>query len=280
MEFDRLERPLRQMRNLLKRLPNDPAPEQVHMLRTRARRIEAAAAALEPVSGKAARQLVKAIKPLRKAAGGVRDMDALIEDLLAMPRHGIDGPPNGSLARLMKHLEGLRRQRAGALMDMLSRQRKTVRRKLKKFARTVEPAASGKKPVRIEEARVLASDDGAGPPASERIDELRRWPKLNERNLHSFRIKIKELRYVLQLFPDADERLIAALGKAKDEIGDWHDWRLLRTIAQKQLGKQADKMLLRDIRLAERRKFSRALASAETLRNRYLQAGGSHRKAS
>ncbi|HLI03494.1 MAG TPA: CHAD domain-containing protein, partial [Terracidiphilus sp.] len=114
MEFDRIERPLRQMRNLLKLLPDDPAPEQVHMLRTRARRIEAVAAALEPVSGKAARQLVKAIRPVRKAAGGVRDMDVLTQELLAMPRDGINAPPNSSLARLVEHLSALRRQCAGA----------------------------------------------------------------------------------------------------------------------------------------------------------------------
>src|SRR5579875_418837 len=280
MEFDRIERPLRQMRNLLKLLPDDPAPEQVHMLRTRARRIEAVAAALEPVSGKAARQLVKAIRPVRKAAGGVRDMDVLTQELLAMPRDGINAPPNSSLARLVEHLSALRRQCAGALIDTLSRRRKSVLRKLKKFARTVESAASGEKPVQIGFAQALASDNGSGSPASKLIDELRRWPKLNERNIHSFRVKIKELRYVLQLFPDADQRLVAALGKAKDEIGDWHDWRKLRAIAQELLDRQADKMLLRDIRLAERRKFERALASAETLRRRYLQASGSLRKAS
>src|SRR6185437_2198386 len=130
MELDRVEKPLRQMRKLLKDLPADPAPEEVHQLRTRARRIEAVATALEPVDGKAAKQLVKAIKPVRKAAGGVRDMDVLTGDLLGMPQDG----KNGARVRLVGHLAGMRQESADELMDAVGRQRKTARRQLKKFA--------------------------------------------------------------------------------------------------------------------------------------------------
>lgn len=276
MELDRVERPLRQMRKLLKTLPEDPTPEQVHMLRTRARRIEAVATALEPVDGKAAKQLVKAIKPVRKAAGGVRDMDVLTGDLLNMPRDGM----NEARVRLVEHLAGMRQDSADELMDAVDRQRKTARRKLKKFARTVESVANGEKPARIEVSRTFESEDGNGTPASELIAELGRWPKLNARNIHPFRLKVKELRYVLQLFPDADERLIEVLGKVKDEIGDWHDWQQLDEIARKILDCEADKTLLQKIQTAEKSKLTRALASAESLRKHYLHTNGSHRKSS
>lgn len=280
MELDRVEKPLRQMRKLLKSLPDNPLPDDVHKLRTRARRIEAVAAALKPADGKIARQLMKAIKPVRKAAGGVRDMDVLTEDLLGLPQHGMNGSLNGSLVRLVEHLGSMRQQSADDLMDAVSRQRKVARKRLKRFARRVKSVASGKKPARIQVARALASDDGDGSRASELVDELRSWPRLNAQNIHSFRLKVKELRYVLQLFPDADEQFIDALGKVKDEVGDWHDWQQLGEIAHKVLNSPPDKTLLQKIRAAGKRKFSRALTSAESLRRRYLHSNGSHRKAS
>jgi CHAD domain-containing protein len=275
MELERAERALRQMRKLLSSLPDDPAPNQVHMLRTRARRIEAVAAAFEPVDGKAAKQLLKAIKPVRKAAGGVRDMDVLTEDLLGMPQDGM----NGSLVRLVDHLERMRQQSAGELMDAVSRQRKAARRQLKKFVRTVESVGNGKKQTRTKFARALASKDGNGSLASDLIEELSRWPSLNAENIHPFRLKVKVLRYVLQLFRDADEQLITALGKVKDKIGDWHDWQQLGEIAHKLLDSDTDKLLLQKIQSAEKRKFSRAIASAESLRTSYLHTNGNHRKA-
>jgi CHAD domain-containing protein len=161
----------------------------------------------------------------------------------------------------------------------VSRQRKTARRQLKKFARTVESVANGNKTARSEAARVLASKDGNGSLASDLIAELSRWPRPNAKNIHSFRLKVKELRYVLQLFPDADEQFIAALGKVKDQIGDWHDWQQLGEIAHKVLDGETDKLLLQKIQTAEKRKFSRAMTSIESLRTRYLHTNGNQRKA-
>lgn len=276
MELERAEKALRQMRELLKSLPDDPAPDEVHTLRTRARRIEAVAAALEPVDGKAAKQLVKALKPVRKAAGGVRDMDVLTADLRGIPQDRM----NGAQVRLLEHLGSMRRQNADALMDAVGRQRKAALRQLKKFVRAVESVANGEKPPRVEVLQALASKDGNGSLASDLIEELSRWPRLNAENIHPFRLKVKELRYVLQLFPDADQQFIAALGKVKDEIGDWHDWQQLGEIAHKVLDGETDKLLLETIRSAEKRKFSRALTSAQSLRRRHLHATGNHRKAS
>lgn len=51
MDLDHIEKPLRTLRKLLKTLPEDPAPAEVHKLRTRARRIEAVARALESAPG-------------------------------------------------------------------------------------------------------------------------------------------------------------------------------------------------------------------------------------
>ena len=76
-ELERVQKALRELGKSLKSLPANPAPKEVHKLRTAARRVEAIAGALPEAEGKASRRLVKSIEPLRKAAGGVRDMDVL-----------------------------------------------------------------------------------------------------------------------------------------------------------------------------------------------------------
>lgn len=276
MELDRAEKPLRQMRKLLKQLPSDPAPEDVHRLRTRARRIEAMASALEPRGGKKTKKLLKLIKPVRKAAGGVRDIDVLTTDLLNL-RNSAHGE---SLTRLVEHLAAMRKKSAGNLLDAVSQQRKPGRRTLKQYARLIDSVAAGKKPVRREVARSFDSGDGAGSPTDRLLGELGRWPRLNARNLHPFRLKVKELRYVLQLFPHADGGLIDALGKVKDEIGDWHDWQQLQGIARQVLDAQKDKALLAQIDAAVKEKLAVALDGANALHRRYLHAPPTRRKVS
>ncbi len=276
MELDRAEKPLRQMRKLLKKLPDDPAPDEVHKLRTRARRIEAIAAAFAQADGKRTKRLLKSIKPVRKAAGGVRDMDVLTGDLLHIPKDG----NQESLVRLVEHLEMVRRKSAGELLDAVDRQRKPARRYLKKYAKLVESLAKGKRSTPIEVARTLESDNGHSSLASRLMAELRRWPSFNARNIHPFRLKVKELRYVLQLFPDADQSFVDALAKVKDEIGDWHDWQQLREIARQVLDAQQDRALLAQIDRAVRKKLAHAVAGANGLRRRYLHAAPARRQAS
>lgn len=276
MELDRAEKPLRQMRKMLKQLPAHPAPEEVHRLRTRARRIEAMACALEPDGGKKTKKLLKLIKPVRRAAGSVRDIDVLTTGLLNFGNnsHG------ESLTRLVEHLAGMRQKSADNLTDAVSQQRKPVRRRLKQYARMIDSVATGKKPVRREVAQAFDSGDGAGSATDRLIGELACSPRLTARNLHSFRLKVKELRYVLQLFPDADSRLVDALGKVKDEIGDWHDWQQLQGIARRVLNTQQDKGLLVQINAAVKEKLARALDGANALRRMYLPAAPTRRKAS
>jgi len=268
MELDRVEKPLRQLRKLLKKLPANPAPGDVHRLRTRARKIEAMAAALEPAGGKQTRRLLKAIKPLRKAAGGVRDMDVLIGDLLHLPVNGT----RDSVVRLVEHLGNARRKSAAELLDTVDRTRKPARRELKKYARLFDSVAQGKKPAPVEIARALESENGDAAPASTLIDELAHWPRLSTHNIHLFRLKVKELRYVLELFPQADQGFIDALGKVRDEIGDWHDWQQLAGIARKVAGARQNRALLAQIDAAVKQKLTHALAGANGLRRKYLHA--------
>ena len=77
-ELERVRKALRELGKSLESLNGDSAPEDVHKLRTASRRVEAIAGVLGAADGKKSRRLVKAIEPVRKAAGGVRDMDVLL----------------------------------------------------------------------------------------------------------------------------------------------------------------------------------------------------------
>ena len=281
MDLDRVEKPLRNLRKLLKSLPENAAPEDVHKLRTRARRIEAVANALKPAASKETKRLLKAIKPVRKAAGGVRDMDVLTRNLLDLEKNGLE--KNGrsdSLLRLVEHLGTERSASASDLAETVDRQRKTTRRELKNYARLVESVTACKKPVQRAEERSHEATSTNESGAEDLKAELKHWPRLNAGNLHSFRLKVKALRYVLQASPGLDPAFVDALGNVKDEIGDWHDWQQLLEIARNVLNRPDDRKLLAKIETITRQKFAQALAAANSLRRRFLRTSSPRRKAS
>jgi CHAD domain-containing protein len=266
IELDRLQEPLRKLRKSLKSLSKDPPPEEVHKLRTRARHIEAIAPALIPKERRKTRRLLKSIKPVRKAAGSVRDMDVLTGNALSLPKNG----HTDSLVRLVEHLGNTRQQSAGALLETVDEQRKSARQILKQYSKLVKASFNGrqaasprseKKPARNVQAAVLAL-----------TEELSRWPALGESNIHTFRLKVKELRSVLQLIPSSDANMVKALGNVKDEIGDWHDWQQLAGFAGQVLDAQEDRELLAQIDATGGQKLEKALAAARALRKRYLKS--------
>lgn len=271
MELKRVEKPLRQMRKSLKRLPPDPAPETVHKLRTRARNIEAIAAALANHGEKKTQRLLKSIKPVRKAAGNVRDMDVLKGNALSLPQDSY----RESLVRLVERLGIARQKSAGDLLDTVDQQRKTARRNLKRYAKLVRAALADKSSGSPDTAQAH-SELHIHAIIEERLGELSRWPTLSARNLHLFRLKVKELRSILQLLPQADPvanpALINALGEVKDKIGEWHDWQQLAERAREILEPAEDRALLTKIAQVGQQKFRRGLASANSLRRRYLKS--------
>src|SRR5262249_7589657 len=100
--------------------------------------------------------------------------------------------------------------------------------------------------------------------------ELRSWPALNRSNLHPFRLKVKELRYVLQL-SGQDDAFIETLGEVKDAIGEWHDWRELAGIADKVID-HAGCVLRKQIHSTVESKFNGAMSRAESMRKKNLGA--------
>ena len=271
-ELERVRKMLRLLSKLLESLPANPPPNEVHRLRTAARRVEAIAALLAPGDQKKSRRLLKSIEPVRKAAGDVRDMDVLISHLRRMKRHSA----GDSLARLVGHLESAREKSAAELRRTLGRRRKAARDKLKQYSRMVKSALTPAKSDATNAGQTGPPQEGVHTTAMNFVRELGEWPRLDASNIHAFRLKVKELRYVLQLYADADAGFVEALGDAQRRIGDWHDWQQLADIGRAILDPAQDAALLNRIDGIARRKLVQALVSANALRGRHLAMPVAH----
>ncbi|HEY3706662.1 MAG TPA: CHAD domain-containing protein [Terracidiphilus sp.] len=239
-------KPLRKLRKLLKDFPPHPSPEQVHSLRTNARKLEAIVHTFSSESDRQAHTLLKLIKPIRKAAGKARDMDVFIARLHQLKIE----PESNGLVRLTEHIAQLRQKRLARLHLIIASELKLTRRVLKRYVRW------------------LGSRDGYLSPAAPQVlaEKLDRWPKLHAANLHDFRIHAKELRYMLQLFPETTRQRMDALGELKDKAGEWHDWLELHSLAKECLDPAADRDILDHLRDTSQDKLRAALGSANRLR--------------
>lgn len=248
-----VRKPIRELRKSLQDLPANVPQRTVHNLRTRSRRLEAISAALLPRQQAEARRLLKSLKPLRKAAGAVRNMDVLKAKVLSLLRHHHDP----SLERLFEHLQSARAERARELGDELALARKEIRRCLERFSEHVEERFSKNPP----------GADGA----TRLFEVIRHWPPLKPENLHAFRIKLKELRYMLQLSEGANPAFMRALENARLRIGTWHDWEELHRTANEILRLRKDRRAIGLIAEIESKELARAMRAAQSLRNRYMR---------
>ena len=253
LALGQVRKPIRELRKSLRDLPVNPPQRAIHNLRTRSRRLEAISAALPSASKKNTDLLLRSIKPLRKAAGEVRDMDVLEAKVRFLMRRS----PDPSFERLLSHLRSARAESARVLVESYSAERKSIRRCLKRFSKYVEEEFSHEQPD-ARQAHLL-------------FGELKQWPRFTSANLHSFRIKIKELRYMLQLMQGANPELMNALENTKVRIGAWHDWEQLRHIAAGVLDARKDRDAIAAIAEVEADKLNLAMRAAQSLRTRFLQ---------
>src|SRR5262249_26368443 len=109
--------------------------------------------------------------------------------------------------------------------------------------------------------------------AIELASELKKPPHLRRSNLHAYRLKVKELRNVLQLSDQAaDQEFFEKLGEVKDAIGEWHDWEELIAIAGRLLDHGASCKLVKHLKVTSNSKYESALSLANHMRTRYLKA--------
>ena len=109
LQPDRIQKPLRKVRKLLKKMPAIPSAEDIHDFRTNSRRVEATLEVLSLDSGGKGWRASKTVSRLRKRAGKIRDMDVLTNYASNLPHP--DDETDCSV-RLLEHLGAERRKHA------------------------------------------------------------------------------------------------------------------------------------------------------------------------
>lgn len=253
-----------QLHRSLKRFPSRrPAPEDVHRLRRQIRTLEAIVDVLTSGHKQKARRLLKAFGRIGKAAGKVRDMDVLVELTRSLPAASNDE----CLVQLLEYLGNQRFKAAAKLDTIISTQREKAFHSLKQCSRLIDESLI---PLKKSASTNLSIDTTAL--VQSLAEELSNFPRLNKDGLHSYRLKIKELRSVLLLLSDGDTKFVIALGRAKDAIGEWHDWNELATVAQQAAGRGPACDVQRQVQLIARERLKRSIALANEIRKKSVRS--------
>jgi len=235
--------------------------EDVHHIRTNSRKAEALLEIL-PAKLVLRTKAASALKKLRKRAGAVRDADVQI----------------GLLQGLAAKDPAIEEQKQ-YLLDALHMQRLMGQRRLEKFLddyaakirRHLRDLCDGlpkSQPLSALEKAFENDPNATLREALRRYRDLKRqYPVLDQRNLHDFRKRCKQIRYLAEMGKQTPESssFVEQLTAMQDAIGSWHDWQTLRILAF-DLGMHRDLvafiLLLEDL---ERRKYIEAMQIAATV---------------
>jgi CHAD domain-containing protein len=256
----RIEEPVRKVRKFLKRAPKSPTPDEIHDLRTNTRRLEATIQAFGLDSNGNEQHLLRELKRVHKRAGKVRDMDVLTED--ASNIH-LDGEQS-CVVQVLEHLGTERTRHAKKLRALVKKNGSEIRQLEKQSLKDIEKLLQNGKNSRTAPVEAMAN-------ALQLSSEFASPARLDRKNLHAYRLKVKELRYVLQLASDSDhQQLVEKLGEVKDAIGEWHDWEELIGIANAVVDHEPNCKLLREMKAISNSKFARALSLTNEMRDTYF----------
>lgn len=196
-------------------------------------------------------------------------MDVLT-DFVATLDPGGDG---NCRMRLMKHLANQRTKAASKLLRKVQANAKEVRADLKQCGKMAEAglnSANARNAKKKDKQKNRQKSADSISSALQIEQELNDWPKLSQNNIHPFRLKVKELRYILELAESSDSKVLDALGEVKDQVGLWHDWHELSGIAAEVLDHGTACPITTQIRTRTKHEFEKAMNSANRLRNDYL----------
>jgi CHAD domain-containing protein len=180
--------------------------------------------------------------------------------------------------QLLEHLGAQRQKQAKKLHNAQRRHAVELRRRLKRSSHRLEkvlpqnvngnPGAAGASVDLAASALKLLSD--LGHPA-----------RLSRRTLHSYRIRVKELRNLLQMAQSADQQpFVERLGEVCDSVGEWHDWDELLAMAKKVLRHGTTCELISELRRIGDAKYRSALTLSEAMRKEFLRVSKRHRRTS
>jgi CHAD domain-containing protein len=268
LDVERIQKLVRRVRKFLAKAPKYPDPDMVHNLRTGAKRLEATLETLGLDSKRRDKQLLRNLAQLRKQAGKVRDMDVFTGNVLELPR--LDDKEKNCLVELAEHL-GTKRTKAARKLRRKARELEPLLRpELKKTPKYLSGSIAKQRESSKE--RITEASSKSMSRVIELSSALHLPARLNRENLHPYRLKVKELRYVLQLADQEREpTLVKKLGEVKDAIGEWHDWEELVSIAKKILNHGKQCKLIAALKTESEKRFERALSSANDLRSTYLK---------
>jgi CHAD domain-containing protein len=268
LDSKKLEKSFVKLRKLVRKMSKHPTQDEVHDIRTNIRRVEATLQALRINRSRHGRRVLRAITPMRQKAGDVRDMDVLTGFSATLSRNGDDQ----CLVKLLEYLGQRRGRHANKLRKTVAKHTRAASRSLKDCVSLIEKNFDKKRSTKLKEWPIDATANAL------RISgELSTWPTLSSQNLHPFRLKVKEMRYVLQLSGE-DNALTERLNDVKDQIGEWHDWTELDAIAKKVLSDCKNCKVIAQIENIVKQKFETALKAAQQLRSKYFAAQGKRQK--
>jgi len=258
MDTKKVEREFRKLRRSMIKLRKRCSPSEVHKLRTRSRRVETILQTLSLDQNGSGQRIIEAIIPVRKRAGKVRDMDVLIE--LAA---SLDIASEAECkVQLLEYLGHKRFAKARKLHKSARKYRSSVTPELKGLASSVERTLDRHNDPSDWPAYAAATALRLG-------GEIRKWPKLTARNLHSFRLKVKELRDVLGL-STASIAQAKALQEVTDAIGAWHDWSELAALANEVLQHAGRCEVRAKVRARVEEQLRHAVSLSNQVRRRYF----------
>jgi len=260
LDKKKLEKPLVKLRKMLRNISKVPTQNEVHDIRTNTRRVEATVGALQLDRRRKGRRLLRAVTPVRKKAGRVRDVDVLTGFAAKLSTDGDDS----CLVRLLEHLGEKRARTANKLRRSIVKRTKVIGERLKTCAAFIEKGFNQRNSSKEREWPIDAAVT-----ALRLSGELADWPRLTSDNLHAFRLKVKEMRYVLQL-SGQDSELVKRLGQVKDQIGEWHDWVELNAVARKTLSDCKKCRVVTEIEQTAKHKFEHALRTSQRLQRNYF----------
>jgi CHAD domain-containing protein len=191
-------------------------------------------------------------------------MDVLTDYLIAL-----DYPDSESecQVRLIEYLGAQRKKHTKKFQAFRKHHLSQLQARTKRISRKMAQIVSGNEgepaPDSLK-ARVAAS-------ALSMIYDLKEPAHLQKENLHGYRLKVKEVRNLLQMTQSKDDELVKKLGEVKDAIGQWHDWVVLAALADKVLEHGKGCGLVAEIRRVADDKYDSALAMAQNLRGQFLR---------
>jgi CHAD domain-containing protein len=174
---------------------------------------------------------------------------------------------NESLVQLVEYLAARRQKAARKLSLTVAARGQKTSKHLKRCLKLVEDETGSPDAKARNGAKVSIKPTAL---ALQLQAELAAWPSFTAMNIHPYRLKVKELRYVLDLGESGESQFSAALGEVKDQVGAWHDWSQLAEIARKRLRNGNGRKLLKQIRSRGKLEYGKALELANALQTRYF----------